>query len=89
VNSPRQWPPAPKIVAPRMIAQDILAPAVVEEALALAIRDIRETESAVPHQRRELETELARVEAELGRLVGAIATGGQLEGLLESVRDCS
>jgi site-specific DNA recombinase len=68
------------------IAHDVLAPAVVEEALALAIRDIREAESVVPDERRALETELSRVEAELGRLVGAIATGGRLEGLLEAVR---
>jgi len=36
---------------------------------------------AIPDERRTLETELARVEAELDRLIGAIAAGGVLDAV--------
>jgi hypothetical protein len=68
------------------IAQDVLAPAVVEGALSMAVQQIRDFERRVPDERRSLDAELARLDAELGRLTGAIAAGGQLQGLLEAVR---
>jgi hypothetical protein len=40
------------------IAHDVLAPAVVEETLAVAIREIRDAETIIPAERRTLEAEL-------------------------------
>jgi hypothetical protein len=63
------------------IAHDVFAPAVVEEAWRWPSLRFAIAQRAIPDERRTRETELARVEAELDRLIGAIAAGGVLDAV--------
>ena len=66
--------------------RDVLAPAVIDEAVRKALERLRPSQ-ATDEQQHSLRVELIKVGEELARLTAAIATGGDLPALLEAVRE--
>jgi site-specific DNA recombinase len=65
----------------------VLRPEIVEGAIADAVEALRPHSDTMAVKRRELETQLATIEAELNRLVTAIASGGELSSLLAATKE--
>jgi site-specific DNA recombinase len=63
------------------LAEDVLRPTVIEQALALAFEDL--APAGTDRTRRRLEAELMKVTDECGRLAEAIGRGGRLTPLLD------
>jgi hypothetical protein len=63
------------------LAEDVLRPTVIDQALALAFEDLAPAGS--DRTRRQLEAELTKVTDECGRLAEAIGRGGRLTSLLD------
>ena len=68
------------------VLDDVLTPDLVEDAVTEAIRTLQSDDDG-DGQLAQLVTEAARVERERSRLADAIATGGELEGLLTAMKD--
>ena len=68
------------------VLDDVLTPDLVEEAVTEALR-ILQPEDGGDRQLAQLEKEVMRVAGERARLANAIATGGDLEGLLVAMKD--
>ncbi len=69
------------------IAERILAPEVIDRAIALAVEKLRPTLEALDVEAATLKQQRASVETELLRLSQAIAAGGELTVLVEAIRD--
>ena len=68
------------------VLDDVLTPDLVDEAVTEALR-ILQPEDGGDRQLAQLEKEVTRVAGERARLANAIATGGDLEGLLVAMTD--
>ena len=68
------------------VLDDVLTPDLVEEAVTEALR-ILQPDDGGDRQLAQLEKEVTRVAGERARLADAIATGGDLEGLLVAMKD--
>ena len=68
------------------VLDDVLTPDLVEEAVTEAMRMLQ-PEDGGEGQLAQLEKEVTRVAGERARLANAIATGGDLEGLLVAMKD--
>jgi hypothetical protein len=69
------------------IRDECLNPRVLDRALDVALEDMERSLSSRDGRREELTTALARLEGEIRRLSAAVATGGELAGLLEALRE--
>ena len=69
------------------LLDDVLAPDIVNDAIAEAISLIEGDASGTAGRLEWLEVELAKVERERARLVAAIAAGGELAGLVDGLRE--
>jgi len=69
------------------IAERVLAPEVIDRAIALAVEKLQPTIAAVEVEAAALQQQRAAVESELLRLSQAIAAGGELTVLVEAIRD--
>lgn len=67
------------------LADDVFRPSVVEQAIALVLEELRPAK--VVERRQALEEELAGVETECQRLATAIGRGGDLDALVDRLRD--
>jgi DNA invertase Pin-like site-specific DNA recombinase len=69
------------------VEQHVLRVDVLETSLAKAMELLQPSGDAMDGRRGMLTDELARLEAEVARLAGAIATGGELASLLTALQD--
>jgi hypothetical protein len=68
------------------LLDDVLDQDILREAVEEALAEINQDNGSVRLKIERLDAELATIEQERGRLVTAIATGGELGGLLEALR---
>jgi site-specific DNA recombinase len=69
------------------VERDVLRVEVLETSLAKAMDTLRPGLEVLEERERALRDELARLEAEVGRLAAAIATGGELAALVAALQE--
>ena len=70
----------------RAVTRDVLDPAVVNEALDRAVRELEQPNTATAEQLDTLKGEFTRIETELARYVDAIADAGPLDTILQALK---
>lgn len=82
---------APMEIADRavldIIERDLLRPEIVEQAIELAIEELRPDRDLAARRRDEILGEICRLDAELSRLASAIASGGDLPALVAALKE--
>lgn len=68
------------------IRAQVLNPAIVEQAVALAVERLRPALAAEDERRGQLEAEARALQAEIDRLVSAVAASGNLQALADGLR---
>jgi len=66
----------------------VLDPAIVEGAIADAIRQLRPSRDSIEAKRQALDAELRKVDETQGRYVAAIAAAGPIDALARALKDC-
>ena len=69
------------------IERDLLHPAVVDEALDLAVAELTSGTGQTNTHREDVQRELTKTDTELRRLSAAAAAGGELNALLGAIRE--